>query len=52
MGRRNMCAEIKKWDFQEWKDLERIRRDDVGLFCLFSSLENKVDPNTIDGIRG
>lgn len=30
-----MCAEIKKQNFQEWKDLERIRRDDVELCCLF-----------------
>lgn len=30
-----MCVDIKKQNFQEWKDLEAIRRDDVGLFCLF-----------------
>lgn len=39
---------LKKSNFQEWKDLERIRRDAAELCCLFSSLENKVDPNSID----
>lgn len=40
-----MYVDIKKWNFQEWKDLEAIRRDDVGCFVsFFSSLENKGDP--------